>query len=349
MLRMSDIAARAGVSSSTVSFVLNDRHTAVRISEETRQRVLAAAEELGYRPNHLARAMRTGNTQMLGFMGGDLRTEQMGCMVAGALEEADRSGYTLKLLPHQQHEDGSQAMLQMIRRSSQLRLMGVLALHMPLPLLEQLHAEAQQYHYPLVLVDTRAPIEGLAQVVSDDEGGVAQAIAHLVQLGHRRLAMIAGEEISTLTPLRTAAYKTAMQRHGLEAPEGSIVHGDYRFHEPSFQAARAVLDQAVAKRPTAIFCAGDWIALAALQCAAQLGLQVPRDLSIVGFADLSVSQFSTPPLTTIQQPFQEMGCAAVKRLLALRDDNQDDPGGDLEMLPTRLIERASTAPPLKSA
>jgi LacI family transcriptional regulator len=191
--------------------VLNDHHTSVRISEETRQRVLAAAEELGYRTNHMARAVRTGNTQMLGFIGGDLREEQVGCMLVGALDEADQNGYTLKILPHHDREDDAQ---QMIRRSSELRLMGVVALHLPAWMLEQLYAEAQQCKYPLVLMDSRAPLEGVYQVASDDERGVGMAIDHLVKLGHHNIAMMSSDLISPLIPLREVAYRTAMESHG---------------------------------------------------------------------------------------------------------------------------------------
>src|SRR3712207_2943316 len=135
MLKISDIAKHAKVSPTTVSFVLNDRHEATRISEKTRIKVLQAAEELGYRSNQLARAMRTGNTKMLGLLGGYTAEEQVGRMLAGALEAADAQGYSLKLL--RLHELGGSAQ-QVIRRISELRLMGTLALHLPERVLEEL-------------------------------------------------------------------------------------------------------------------------------------------------------------------------------------------------------------------
>jgi LacI family transcriptional regulator len=126
MLRLRDIATRAGVSPTTVSFVLNDKQGEnVRIGERTRLKVLKVAEEMGYRSNQLARAMRTGNSRMLGVLGGDLSEQHVGRMLSGAIEAADVYGYTLKMLRYGAFADSAQ---RVIRRSSELRLMGVIAL-----------------------------------------------------------------------------------------------------------------------------------------------------------------------------------------------------------------------------
>ena len=319
MLRISDIAVRAGVSSATVSFVLNDRHAEERISEKTRDKVLEAAEELGYRSNQMARAMRTGNTLMLGMLGGDTGEEPVGKMVAGALQAADERGYTLKIL---RNSIGGSAQ-QVIRRCSELRLMGVIALHLPPQTLSELRTEADRYGYPLVLMDARSEVSDMPQVVSDDEAGIEAGVAHLAGLGHSKIAFISGEDLSTLSALRENAFDAAMRHHGLEVPESFVVRGDYHFHEPSVQAAHSLLCLPAEKRPTAIFCSGDLIALATLQVAHERRLSVPRDLSVVGFANFCVSEFSTPQLTTVEQPFAEMGSVAVNLLLEILERKEE--------------------------
>jgi DNA-binding LacI/PurR family transcriptional regulator len=301
----------------------------------------------------MARAIRTGNTKMVGFIGGDLCEEQVGCMLAGALDEANDNGYTLKILPHHDREDDAR---QMIRRSSELRLMGVVALHLPLSMLQRLYVEAQHCKYPLVLVDSRAPIDGVHQVVSDDEQGVEMAIDHLAGLGHRKIMMMSSDPISPLIPPRESAYRAAMQRHHLPVPEDYIVRGDYRSHAATVAVAETLLSLPKKQRPTAVFCAGDVMALALMQAAARLRVLIPQQLSVVGFANLKVAGYSVPPLTTIEQPFQEMGRMAVRRLFAsLGEKGVNDASeiahssvnvrqqGTLYMLSTRLIERASTA------
>lgn len=349
MLRMSDIAAKAGVSASTVSLVLNDRHEAVRISEATRQRVLHAANEMGYRVNHQARSMRTANTRMVGIVGGDLCAEQVGCMLSGVLEEVNRQDYTLKILPAQSDE----CQRQMIRRASELRLMGVVGLHLSPRMVEEFHLEARNCNYPLVLLDTCDASTEVPQVVSDDESGVIAVLDHLTELGHERIAMVSGAGDSALTLLREEAFHMDMARRGLAVPEGFLARGDFTELLPSLQAVRGLLNLSPLRRPTALFCAGDRIALAAMQVAQEMGIEVPRYLSVVGFADLSSAAFAAPALTTVHQPFRDMGRLAVRRLLEASADEKLVPcdgelvsqrKGVFELLPTHFITRQTTGP-----
>lgn len=354
MLKMSDIANRAGVSPTTVSFVLNDRPEASRIREKTRLKVLQAAEELGYRSNHWASAVRTGNTKMLGFLGGNTEEEHVGRMLQGALEAADAQGYTLKLLRLDSFDDSAR---QVIRRSSELRLMGMLALHLPQDTLEELHSEARESGTPLVLMDARSASRDITQVVSDDEGGIAAGIEHLVQLGHSKIAMICDQSKTpiSLSTTRKEAFLAAMSRHNLPVLPDYVQDGAFRLREPSARAAHFLLTLPPERRPTAIFCSGDLMALATLQMASELGIRVPQELSIVGFANMTFTEFAQ--LTTIEQPFMQMGRTAVETLLGIiRDKNHEEndktstphlaeEDSKIKVLPTRLIQRASTAPP----
>jgi len=349
-----DVAARARVAQASVSAVLNGGSGRC-VSPATRQRILDAAEELGYRRNHAASVMRTGNTQMLGWLGGNLGEEHVGKMLSGALEAADLAGYTLKIL--RLGELGNA--LQVIRRSSELRLMGMLALHLPVATQNDLHDEAMCYGYPLVFMDERSERTDVPQVVSDDEGGIELGIEHLVKLGHQRIAFIsAGEEASVLSSSREQGFLRAMGKRGLDVPPHWIAHGSFSSREPSLQAARSLLGLRGKRRPTAVLCSGDFIALATLQVAREMGLSVPQELSIVGFANMNVGEFATPQLTTIEQPFMDIGRKAVHVLLSVIESRiQRDGAAPVTLeehsarfetpfcLPTRLIERASTAPP----
>ncbi|BCM90929.1 HTH-type transcriptional regulator DegA [Abditibacteriota bacterium] len=353
MLRMSDIARRAGVSQSTVSFVLNGRDTAVRISDKTRQKVLLAADELGYRQNQLARAMRTGNSQMLGFLGGDLCDEHVGRMLDGALQEAEAHGFTLKILPHRQETEGFAA----IRRSSELRLMGVAALHLPRELVHHLHEESLHCNRPMVLLDTPVPLADVPQVATDDAGGVRTGVKHLVELGHTRIALVSSSPISVLAPLREEAFRRAMAEVGLPFDEANLARGNFSLREPNVIAAHALLDRSAGERPTGILCLGDAIAATVMQVASELGLRVPHDVSVLGFGDLNIAALCNPPLTTLRQPFRQMGRLAVRHLLhSLPPGEGEDTNGhfntaqsgmleDTAHLPVELVVRSSCAPP----
>ena len=359
-----DIAEFVGVSVQSVSGVLNGGETPKRVSPQTRQRILAAAEELGYRRNHSARATRTGNTRMLGWIGGDLKEEHVGKMLTGALEAAESHGYTLKILRSGDLGDAQNA----IRRGSELRLMGVIGLHLSVSTQRKLYDEATRFGYPLVLMDERSDKADIPQVVSDDEGGIRQGVEHLVKLGHRRIAFISAEEDPTIiSRSRERAFAAAMSHFDLDVAPGSIVHGSFSVREPSLRAARALLALPPEQRPTAIFCSGDFIALATLQVAQECNIAVPGQLSIVGFANMGFLDFITPRLTTIEQPFYEIGRQSVHILLevvearaaaeaqeadsALRDLPGDSapPYQTVLKLPTHLIRGASTAPPQTTA
>lgn len=354
MLKMSDIAQRAGVSSSTVSFVLNDRHEEARISDATRQKVLSAAQEMGYRTNHGARAMRTGNTRMIGIVGGNLAMEQVGAMISGALEEFEMHDYTIKLLTSLR-DDSLEAVQEVFKRSSELRLQGAIAMHLSASAIEAFETEARNYKYPLLLLDTRAPNGVLPEVISDDEAGVAAAIEHLIGLGHQRIALISGNAHDVIVPSRRQAFVEALSAHGLSAPENYLQYGDFSLREPSLQAARALLSLPKSERPTALLCMGDLIAMAAMQVASQLKLSVPDALSVVGFADFALAEFANPPLTTVRQDFGMMGRFAARGLLQRCGQKKAAPAGESSQsplcnrVPTQLIVRDSCGPAPKGA
>lgn len=355
MLKISDIAQHVGVSATTVSYVLSDGPAAARISPETRAKILKAAEELGYRSNHFARAMRTGDTKMLGVLGGRTEEPHVGRMIEGTLDAADAHGYTLKLL--RLHAMGNSAR-HAIRRSSELRLSGILALHLPEDTLEELHLEAHKYQTPLVLMDTYCQNAQIHQVVSDDEGGFSLGVQHLAQLGHRKIGMVKGGGTTAIGVARKYAFVRALAAHGLQPEESLVQEGSFHDRAASVEAARRLLTLPEGQRPTAIFCASDLMALATLRAARELGLDVPRQVSVIGFSNMIHCEYAYPALTTIDQGFQTMGSTALNLLLGLiaaRGQEHNEaagakeatpaPAGNVTLLPTSLVVRESTCPP----
>jgi LacI family repressor for deo operon, udp, cdd, tsx, nupC, and nupG len=342
MVRMSDIASKAGVSRSTVSLVLNNKHASVGIAEDTCHRVLNAARQLGYHPNEVARAMVTGKNRVIVYLVHDPAVEVAARILAGALEEADAHGYSVKVVGGRDEIDEH-----LIERCIELRPLGVMALYVPAPLNQYLKEEMGRYHIPVLLLDSSFPMVGATRVLTDDVEGVGQALTHLHQLGHRRIACVAGPRSSGAASLREQGYRQGMAQLNLPIPEGYIVHGDWRI-DIIQSVTEQLLSLPAEQRPTALFCADDKTALIALRVADQMGIRVPEALSVVGFADLEMARYANPPLTTVAQPFDELGVAAIRNLLLTAKRSESERGEDSEeiLLPNRLVIRSSTAPVL---
>ncbi|HVK04615.1 MAG TPA: LacI family DNA-binding transcriptional regulator [Armatimonadaceae bacterium] len=337
MVTMSDIASRAGVSRSTVSVVLNNKDAAVGIAEETRRRVLNAARQLGYRPNEVARAMVTGKSHVVAFLVADPSREVVARILAGAMNEAEPQGYFVKLVARDGAWDE-----RIIERCVETRPVGVMGLYVPPSLNECLREEMGRYRIPVAILDSSFPQPGLTRVLSDDLEGVHQAIAHLHGLGHRRIAHIGGTRASGASTLREEGYRRAMARFGLPVPEGYVQWGEWEI-DAAGRATERLLDHP--EPPTAVFCADDKTALIASRAASRRGVRVPEDLSVVGFADLEMARYGNPALTTVAQPFADLGAAAVRSLLEAARSLQrgEEPDTAEVLLPNRLVVRESTA------
>lgn len=345
MVTITDIATKAGVSRATVSYVLNERNTTVRISDTTRQRVMETAAALGYRRNELARAVITGKNRMLGFWVMHSTREPVVRVLAGAMKEADSNDYFIKMLGL----DNETVDSRIIERCIEWRLSGIIAIHAPATAMDVLYPRIVDSGVPIVLVDSQRPPRGSNHVAADGAGGIRSVVEHLVQLGHRKIAFIAGEpDEDTISHIRTQAYLEAMRQLGLERYQ-QVLYGHW-LPEPTEHIARTLLKSpAHAKnRPTAIVCASDNMAMVVVRTAGEMGIRVPQELSVTGFDDSTTAALYNPPLTTVAQPFEEMGRLAVQNLLASAPEEQEPKRIEysLEHLPTRLIVRQSTAAPL---
>ncbi len=329
-----DVAVLAGVSRTTVSFVLNEV-PGMRISDETRQRVQDAAQQLSYHPDATARRMVTGRTDVIGFVlrqsPDQVFADQFLPQVLNGLSHAATAqGYHV-LIEAIPPEDESDAYVRLIRE----RHVDGIVLSGPRFDDEELlrfHAEG----WPVVLMG-QLPNTDLMFVDVDNVGGAATATHHLIALGHRRIAMITNAKRTyTAAADRLAGYQQALRTAGIAYTETLIECGDF-----TLQSGREAMTKLLQRdpRPTAVFVASDTVALGALQAIRACGLRVPDDMALVGFDDVPFAEFVDPPLTTIRLPAYGLGWGAAD--LLIRAINQEDIQQRAVLLESELIVRQS--------
>ncbi len=332
---ITDVASEAGVHPSTVSRVLT-AHVGSTIRPATRQRVLAAADRLGYRPSALARSLRLQRTLTLGMLVPDITNPFFSSIIKGAEDAARQRGYNL-ILCNSEDEPQREATYLRVLRERQVDGLLIASSQMADDTIAELREEA----FPFVLLNraTRSA-EDLAVVV-DNHAAAFGVVAHLAALGHGRVGHIAGPQNTTTGVDRRAGYRAGVVAHGLASEPELIIEATAFSEEAGHRALGNMLSGAA--RPTAVFAANDLIAIGMLQRLRQMGAHVPGDLSIVGFNDIPLAGLLEPALTTVRVPQLQMGLAGVHLLI---DRLEGRPIGDVRLtLPTELIVRASSAAP----
>ena len=327
------VAAAAGVSVTTVSHVLNDV-PGKRVSERTRELVRATAEQMGYRPNQLARQLRAQRSFTIGLISDEVvTTPYAGRMVLGAQEAASRRSWLLLLLNSGFDRDLERREIQALLAG---RVDGVIyasMYHREVTVPDELKV------VPTVLLDARADDGELPSVVPDEVGGGYAATRELLRHGHRRIGFVTNEDDIPATRGRLAGYRSALQDAGVQPDLGLVIGGDDRA-PGGFAASSELLRRS--DRPTALFCFNDRMAMGAYQAAAELGLRVPEDLSVIGFDDQEgVADGLRPGLTTMALPHYEMGSWAVTTLIE-RIEDPDQPATQAR-LECPLVPRGSVA------
>jgi len=326
---MRDVANHAGVSVQTVSCVINETGN---ISEETRLRVLNAIEALNYKRNAIARSMRTRRTRMIALLVMDI-TNPVLSVIASTIEAAAYAqNYTVLLYNTGLDPAREQAYVDSIgdRRADGAIMVNAIGREHALQLVEN--------HIPTVIIDcvTDSP---LPTVSVDNLRGAYLATEHLINLGHRRIAHIGGSHRLEIARQREAGYLQALADHNLtyrrSLPSESVQWG----YQHGYTAMHRLLQDD--ERPTAVFAASDELAIGAYRALAEAGLRVPDDISVVGFDNIEAAAYTTPPLTTIHQPFAELGERAFELLLGMLDEANGTPANIV--LPPRLVIRGSTA------
>jgi LacI family transcriptional regulator len=337
------IAEEAGVSQSTVSLVLAGRGVS---SEQTRQRVLEAAERLKYRPNLLVHGIQTGKTKMIGVMAPpmDFYWSQVLYGIHDVLVSQDHVPvilWTAHSGPGRRNRTGYEVdELEQIHRLLDRRVDGVI-LWPPFASLFSDHVhEFSSRDLPVVTIDHELPPEFKADSVGSDETMGGETVAeHLVKLGHRRIGHLAGSAVASWAVKRRTAFELALRRFsGVSCVTLEARPGDTNL---SVEQARALLE--MPDRPTAIFAASDLYAKCVYQAAAEKGLRIPDNLSVVGFSDDDFALEMNPPLTTVRQAGYEIGRKAGELVLGRSLDEVEDERPRREYMPVQLIVRNSTA------
>lgn len=331
---MKDVAEQAQVSVSTVSYVLNNRG---QVSEARRARVLNAVRALDYIPNESARSLKRQSASTIGLVVPDLVNEFFSRLARGVVRAAAMHDMLVVLCSAENSEEAEFGNSRLLRSR---RVDGVIyesGFHeSPRSLLEL------QSLGPVVLVDERIPGLDLPAVVADGRRGAREVATHIVELGHRRVACIAGPETHWTSEQRLSGYREGLAMGGIDPDDMSVLTGDYEM-KSGYELARAFLDVPKPQRPTAMLCANDLMAIGALEYCRESAINVPGDISIVGFDDIPTVQLLTPRLTTVRQPAYEMGMRAAELLISMvRGRNRPDL---LEPYPVELVVRESTAIP----
>ncbi|HET6967916.1 MAG TPA: LacI family DNA-binding transcriptional regulator [Ornithinibacter sp.] len=333
MVTIADVAAQAGVGAGTVSRVLND---SPRVSERTRARVLAAIDLLDYRPNPLARALSRGRCQTLGVVVPFFTHASAVERLRGVVAALDASHYDLVLFNVESPLHRDEHLATLTRRD---RADGLLIVSLPTPPAGL--ARLALSGVPVVLLDARGA--GVPAVVTDDVAGGRLATRHLLDLGHERVAFIGDDPGNPLGfvagSCREQGYRDTMAEAGLPVPEAYVQHGPH-----VRTVARELTERLLARRdrPTAVFASSDTQALGVLEAVRAAGLDVPGDVSVIGYDDVEVSGYAG--LTTVHQPLFESGKLAATLLLDAVDAERP-PEATIHQLPTELVERSTTAPP----
>lgn len=337
MTDIRSIAKHLGVSVSTVSKALNGYDS---IPEATRERIIQVAKEYNYYPRRAARSLRRNKTEKIGLVLythtplSNRSSEYYFEIIRGAATTAESRGYNLILYL----TVGIQLeRLINICRSHEvdclILMIGTGALNGPVDLLIK-------EEFPFIVLNKHPNYTNVSYIVSDHEKGAKEAVEHLINLGHQRIAYIGREDDPETSGDRFAGYHQALLGHGIALDESLVILTSSQ-STSAYHAMKELLEQPL--RPTAVFTYSDGWAIEALRAISEYGLVVPNDISLVGFDDLRASSLTTPPLTTVRQHLIELGQQAIETLLQQLEDDFSSP--IQRTIPVELIVRQSTASP----
>ena len=335
---LKDLAAHLDLSTTTVSLVLNQSPLAESIPPETQERVFEAADALEYRPNHMARSLRSRKSQTIGVLVPEIDEPYAAGVMSGLEDYLVRQGYVYLVASHRAREEriGDYVDLLESRSVDGMVLLATSLSHPP--------------RLPTVVVSGHQRLEGVTNVTIDHERAAHLAFEHLHDLGHRRIALVKGQPESADTEVRWAAVKTAAAEFGIEIHDDLVFQlvddpsGDYTRTEKSYRDGFEIGSELVDREVpfTALFAFNDVSAIGATRAFREGGLRIPGEISVIGFDDIASAAFHNPGLTTVRQPLREMGVTAGEILLQRLSDESSYPR--TVTLAPDLVVRESTGP-----
>jgi LacI family transcriptional regulator len=333
LVTMKDVAQRAGVSVSTVSHVINETRF---VSDELRERVLRAMRELNYQPDAVARSLRTKKTHVVALVIPDITNPYYPQVARGVQDVAEESDYVVILCNTDRLLGREVRFLEALRRQ---RVDGLIL--NPSGVTSRDLREFQETQIPVVLIGSQIDHPEFDVVMIDNVQGAYDAVKYLIGLGHHHIGLIGGSRATSSGEQRSQGYIRALTHHGLPIDESLITEGPFT-HEGGYESMKRLLT--LQSPPTAVFASSDVMAIGALMGTQEAGLQVPDDLSLVGFDDIAEASITTPKLTTIAQPNYQTGEVAA-RLLFEHIEAASPPPRQKVVLDHKLVIRGSTAPP----
>jgi LacI family transcriptional regulator len=327
------LADYVGLAPATVSLVINRSVVAENIPQRTKDLIFAAAEKLNYRPNFVARSLRTQRTFNIGVMVPEISEGYETLVISGIEDFLLQAGYFYCIVSHRHKQDLIEEYPKLLLGRS---VDGIIAVDTPWK---------ESLSIPVVTVSGVNQVAGVTNVVVDHEMAADLALRHLVQLGHRRIAFIKGQEFSSDTEARWNAITRAADRLSLPIIPALVkqLKGDTPTPELGYRVVRKLVSQ---REPfTALFAFNDISAIGAVRALREVGLRVPEDVSVVGFDDIQSAAFQSPALTTVRQPLRKMGKVAAESVLRRISSPDADSSASIIKIAPELVVRASTAPP----
>ncbi|MBU0935950.1 MAG: LacI family transcriptional regulator [Spirochaetes bacterium] len=307
MTSIKDVANHAKVSIATVSRALNG---ASNVTEATRKRILAAAKELNYHPNAMARSLVEKKSRIFGYIISGLKKGAKHCIVqdtlVGIYEYASSIGYEILMFAVDSNLQRSKSYVDFANEHA---LAGVIIQGLRTD--DQYYREMIDGRIPCVLIDLPADSSRIGSVSIDNAAAAKEATLHLLAHGHRNIAFMTGVDEASVSTERSLGYLAALQQFGLAIKPEYLLHGNFS-EDDAYTAVKDFLP--ASPEVSAVFCASDLMALGVLRAAKELNIKVPQELAVIGFDDILLAAYADPPLTTVHQDFTDLGFEAARML-----------------------------------
>ncbi|WP_191562570.1 LacI family DNA-binding transcriptional regulator [Metabacillus idriensis] len=324
-----DVAKKANVSIATVSRILNNQKG---YSEKTKRKVLEAIEELDYHPNAIARGLINKKTSTIGVLFPALSSMLVTELLAGIEKAAHLHGSSVIVCHTESNGSKTMKYLQLLNEK---RVDGIIFTSEVLK--EEYYEFIQKMNIPLVLLSTESRAYSVPYVKVDDRHAAYSATQYLIKNGHTRIGMISGNRNDLIAgKTRIEGFKNALMDHGLPIQDSQIVYSEGFTFADGMEGLKKLRNQAPGV--TAVFTASDEIAFGAISAAFQMGVKIPEDLSIIGYDNLKIAEMSIPPLTSLAQPFYEMGEKAARMIFDMMNGDQLV---ESRIMPHSIKERSS--------